>query len=87
MVKECIVKLNNDVVTVVAYGDVDVQLPAIHREAKTLFVSCENGKYTVVDKDYKPKDVAVEKKNTKKKTTNKEIAKELEITEEDNENA
>lgn len=87
MVKECIVKLNNEVVTVVAYGDVNVQLPAIHREAKTIFVDCENGKYTVVDKDYKPKGAAVEKKSTKKKTTNEEIAKELEVTEEDNENA
>lgn len=87
MVKECIVKLNNDVVTVVAYGDIDVQLPAIHREAKTLFVNCEDGKYTVVDKDYKPKGAVAEKKSTKKKTTNEEIAKDLEVTEEDNENA
>ena len=87
MVKECIVKLNNDVVTVVAYGDIDVQLPAIHREAKTLSVNCEDGKYTIVDKDYKPKGAAVEKKSTKKKTTNEEIAKDLEVIEEDNENA
>lgn len=87
MVKECIVKLNNDVVTVVAYGDTDVQLPAIHREAKTLFVNCENGKYTVVDKDYKPDGAMAKKKSTKKKATNEEIAKELEVTEEDNENA
>lgn len=87
MVKECIVKFNNDVVTVVAYGDIDVQLPAIHKEAKTLFVNCEDGKYTVVDKHYKPKSAAVEKKSAKKKTTNEEIAKDLEVTEEDNENA
>lgn len=87
MVKECIVKLNNDVVTVIAYGDVDVQLPAIHREAKTLFVNYEDGKYTVVDRDYKPKGVSVEKKNAKKKTTNEEIANDLEAAVEDNENA
>lgn len=87
MVKECIVKLNNEVVTVVAYGDVDVQLPAIHKEAKTLFVNCEDGKYTVVDKDYQPNGAAVKKKRSKKKTTNEEIAKNLEVTEEDNENA
>lgn len=87
MVKECIVKLNNDVVTVIAYGDVDVQLPAIHREAKTLFVNYEDGKYTIVDNDYKPKGVSVEKKNTKKKTTNEEIANDLEAAVEDNENA
>lgn len=88
MIKECIVKLNNEVVTVVAYGDIDVQLPAIHREAKTLFVNCEDGKYTVVDKDYKPKSATVsEKKSTKKKTTNEEIVKEVETTIEDNEDA
>lgn len=87
MVKECIVKLNNEVVTVVAYGDIDVQLPAIHREAKTLFVNCEDGKYTVVDKDYKPKGAAVEKKSTKKKTTVEEVAKELDTAIEDNEDA
>lgn len=84
MVKECIVKLNNEVVTVVAYGDIDVQLPAIHKEAKTLFVSYENGKYTVVDKDYKPKGASViEKKSTKKKTTIEEIEKEVEANVED----
>lgn len=87
MIKECIVKLNNDVVTVVAYGDVDVQLPAIHKEARTIFVNYENGKYTVVDKDNKPNDIMAKKKNVKKKTTNKEIAKDLEITVEDNEDA
>lgn len=87
MVKECIVKLNNEAVTAVAYGDIDVQLPAIHKEAKTLFVNCENGKYTVVDKDYKPDGAMAKKKSTKKKTTNEEIAKELEVTEEDNDNA
>lgn len=87
MIKECIVKLNNDVVTVVAYGDVDVQLPAIHKEVNTIFVNYENGKYYVVDKDNKPKDGAAEKKNVKKKTTNKEIAKNLKITAEDSKDA
>lgn len=87
MVKECIVKINNDVVTVVAYGDIDVQFPAIHKDAKTLFVDCENGRYTIVDNDYKPNSATVENKSTKKKTTNKEIAKKLEVTTEDNEDA
>lgn len=84
MVKECLVKLNNEAVTVIAYGDTDVQLPAIHKEAKTIFVNYENGKYTVVDKDYKPNGVSVERKNTKKKATNEEISKDLEATKEDN---
>lgn len=88
MVKECLVTLNNEVVTVVKYGDVDVQLPAIGKEAKTIFVACENGKYSVVDKDYKPKGASVnEKKRTNKKTTVDEAAKELETAVEDNEDA
>lgn len=87
MVKECIVKINNDVVTVVTYGDIDVQFPSIHKDAKTLFVDYENGRYTIVDKDYKPNDATVEKKSTKKKTTNKEIAKKSEVMTEDNEDA
>ena len=88
MIRECIVKLNNEVVTVAKYGDIDVQLPAIHRNAKTIFVNYENGRYSVVDKDYKPKSATVsEKKSTKKKTTNEEIVKEVETTIEDNEDA
>lgn len=87
MVKECIVKINNDVVTVVTYGDIDVQFPSIHKDAKTLFIDYENGRYTIVDKDYKPNDATVEKKSTKKKTTNKEIAKKSEVMTEDNEDA
>lgn len=88
MVKECLVKLNNEVVTVVRYGDVDVQLPAIHREAKTIFVACEDGKYSVVDKSYKPKGASVnEKKRTNKKTTVEEVAKELDTAIEDNKDA
>ena len=81
MIKECIVKLNNEAVTVVAYEDIDIQFPAIHKEAKTLFVNCENGKYEIVDKDRKPKNVTVEKKNNKKKTTKKEISEIIEIKE------
>lgn len=85
MIKECIVTLNNDAVTVVKYGDVDVQLPAIHREAKSIFVNYENGKYFVVDKDYKSKCApATETKGAKKKTTIDEIAKEVEDTDRDN---
>lgn len=88
MVKECLVKLNNDVVTVVRYGNVDVQLPSIHREATTVFVACEEGKYFVVDKNYKPKSASVKgKKRTNKKTTIEEVAKELDTVIKDNEDA
>lgn len=88
MVKECSVLLNNEVVTVVRYGDVDVQLPAIGKEAKTIFVAYEGGKYSVVDKNYKPKGASVnDKKRTNKKTTVEEFAKELDTAVEDNEDA
>lgn len=85
MVKECIVKLNNEAVTVVKYGDVDVQLPAIGQEARMVFVSHENGKYFVVDKNYKPKDTSKNKrKSVNKKTTSEEFVKSIEMDNEDN---
>lgn len=88
MVKECLVILNNEVVTVVKYGKVDVQLPSIHKEAKTIFVACNDGKYSVVDENYEQKCALInEKKRTNKKTTIEEVAKDLEMTIENNEDA
>lgn len=49
MVKECKVIFNNDAVTVVKYCDTVVQLPSIMKDAKTVFVDYENGKYSVVN--------------------------------------
>lgn len=63
MVKECKVLVNNDAVTVVKYDDIKVQVPSIHKDAKTVKVLCEDNKYTVVDDDY------VEQKSKKKKKT------------------
>lgn len=71
MVKECTIKLNNDAVTVVTYDGVDVQFPSIHKDAKTVFVNYEDGKYTIVDKEYNP---ANDGKPKKKKTTKKDGA-------------
>ncbi len=99
MIKECYVKLNNEAVTVVNFDGVDVQFPAIKREAKTVFVKFENGKYSITDKpveETKPvivednketdnKETQTSKGNGKKKTTNK-TAKVNEVKE-DNENA
>ncbi len=90
MVKECIVKLNNETVTVIEYDGILVQIPAIHREARYVNVILQSGRYIVVDDDYKEPVASVTekpKKKANKKTTNEEIAKELEVTEEDNENA
>lgn len=80
MVKECLVKLNNDAVTVVRFGDTDIQFPSIHKDAKTVFVSYEDGKYSIVDKNYKPKSAdKPRKKGTDKKTTIDESVEEKEV--------
>ena len=51
MVKECLVKINNEAITVVRYGDTDIQFPSIHKDVNTVFVNYEGGKYFIVDKD------------------------------------
>lgn len=68
MVKECFVKLNNDAVTVVTYDGIDIQFPSIHKDDKTVCVNYEDGRYSIVDNNYRRKIV---EKNTKKnkKTT------------------
>lgn len=78
MVKECLVKINNEAITVVRYGDADIQFPSIHKDVNTVFVSYEGGKYFIVDKDYKPSVVEekpTQKKGSIKKTTGKQSAK------------
>lgn len=52
MIKDCRVILNNNSVTVVKFGEEEVQLPAIRTDEKTVRVAFENGKYKVVGKDY-----------------------------------
>ena len=78
MVKECLVKINNEAITVVRYGDTDIQFPSIHKDVNTVFVNYEGGKYFIVDKDYKSSVVEekpTQKKNFNKKTTGKQFAK------------
>ena len=88
MVKECLVKINNDYITVVRYGDIDIQMPSIHKDIKTVFVKYENGKYSIVDKDFKIKtQKSNEKKSVKKKTTVEEVANKIENVIEDDGNA
>ena len=50
MIKECPILLNNEVVTVVRYDKKDIQFPAIKKDAKTVFVKDDGGRYTIVDK-------------------------------------
>ena len=89
MIRKCPIIINNAAVTVVRFDDVEVQLPAIHRNATEVNVRFDSGKYTVVADDYneipavKPgKDdmngVRIEKpahtqKRWQKKTTIKEV--------------
>lgn len=53
MIQEVEVVLNNDVVTVVKYGDIFVQFPSIHRQAKTIYVQYKWGQYSIIE-DYTP---------------------------------
>lgn len=81
MVKECLVMLNNEAVTVARYGNTDIQFPSIHRDAKTVFVNCEDGKYSIVDKNYKSKSAekSNRRKSTEKKTTIEENVKDIQV--------
>lgn len=86
MVKNCRVLINNEAVTVIEYDGVLVQIPAINREAKNVNVILQNGRYIVVNDDYKEPvtDVAEKlKKKANKKTTIDESANEaLNVTDE-----
>jgi hypothetical protein len=85
MIKDCYVKLNNEYVTVIEYDGIDVQIPAIKREARTVRVLFKDGKYTVVGDNYTESIETTENKEkpakqvrktaTNKKTTNKNANK------------
>lgn len=64
MTKECKVILNNSAVTVVKFGEIEVQLPPIQRNDKKVFVKFENDRYAVVDKLDEP-EVQTKKKSKK----------------------
>lgn len=71
MVKECLVTLNNEVVTVVLFDDKYIQFPAIKRDATTLNICFDDGKYFIVDDDTKIEEPTFKpkKKSAYKKTT------------------
>lgn len=75
MIKECPILINNTVVTVAKYDNVEVQFPAINKDAKTVFVDFTEGKYNIVDKKEiekatveKPVEEVADKKEEKKTT-------------------
>ena len=83
MVKNCKVIQNDQYVTVVRFGSMEIQFPSIHRETDTVKVLAKDGKFAIVADDFvedKPKaeKVAQEKsapKKRNKKTTNKNAEK------------
>lgn len=66
MIKECKVISNNDAVTVVRFGDTDVQLPSIAKDAKTVNVEYNDGKYSVVGHAEKTESEVIEESETTK---------------------
>ena len=74
MLKECLVLKNNPAVTVVLFGDKEIQLPAINREARFVKDLFEDGKYTAVPDDYKEPT-----KQAKKTTIDETIAEKAKI--------
>ena len=85
MVKLCKVIKNNPATIVIKFDAVEVQMPAIGRDAKEIWVAYENGKYFAVDKKYaddvrKCEEAAAQaRKRVIKKTTEKdELASEKE---------
>ena len=73
MVKQCRVLLHNDLVTVVRFGEKNVQLPSIGKGVDEVYVAYENGKYFVVNENYANKAAPVAKpvERVIKKTTDK----------------
>ena len=83
MIKECQVILNNESVSVVKFGNTEVQLPPIGKDAKTVKVECEDGRYSIVEDEAatKPKKKTLATKHKKQPATDVDCI-ELNITEE-----
>lgn len=72
MIKECPVILNNEAVTVVRFDNIDIQFASIGKNAKTIFVKSENGKYAMVNNaEEQDKAKNINKTKTRKKTIRK----------------
>lgn len=71
MTKLCPIILNNEAVTVIRFDDIEVQLPSIHKNVKSVYVKYDDGKYTIVEniEDEKEEVVISHKKRNQKKTT------------------
>lgn len=94
MIKQCPVIINNGAVTVIKFGDIDVQLPYCNKkDIKTLNVKFENGQYSIIDDiDETVKEIVEDDVNdivdedksettAKKKKTRKQSKKKVEANE------
>lgn len=85
MIKDCKVILNNEAVTVVRFGDIDIQFPAIHSNEKTVRVLYKSGKYSIVNSDYEETARATTRSSKRKwenkKTTDEKIEIETPVEE------
>lgn len=77
MLKECRVELNNEACTVIDVDGKKVQIPPIHRNASTVKVVFEKGRYHVVGDDYVERveepEQPEQKVQNKKKTTREKV--------------
>ena len=83
MIKECQVILNNESVSVVKFGNTEVQLPSIGKDVNSVKVKCEDGRYSIVKDEIaiKTKKKAWTTKHKKQPDQNVDCI-ELNITEE-----
>lgn len=77
MVKRCEVIKNNDAVTVVLFGETEIQFPSIHKNVKTVYVCSSKEGYHIVDAEVCEKHIEIPKK---KKSVAKKAQKIVEET-------
>lgn len=75
IVKDCPVKLNNEEVIVFIFDGIEVQAPAINREAYTVRVKFDGNRYEIVADDYEEPEAKAETKTAKKTTEHKKVQK------------
>lgn len=52
MIKNCKIKYNNAVIAIADFDGVDVQIPAVDKETKSVKIKYERGNYYVMPDDY-----------------------------------
>ena len=75
MIKQCNVILNNELVTVVRFGENNIQLPSVGKDVKSIYVCHEDGKYFVVDETETRNNVEEQAVKLRKRAPKKTTAK------------